>query len=44
MYFAHFYQNCSKSYLAILILSYLPAGVADHKEITAIYFTVDAKT
>lgn len=42
IYFAYFYQNCSKSCLAVLILPSVPAGVADHKEITAIHFSVNA--
>lgn len=42
VYFAHFCQNCSKSCLAGVILPHVSAGVADHKEITALHFSVNA--
>lgn len=42
IYFSRFYQNCSKSCLSVFILPYVPAGVADCKEITIIHFAVNA--
>lgn len=36
MYFAQLYQNHFMLFVAVLILPYVPAGVAYHKEIVAI--------